>query len=94
MALSMLSRDFAKRHELANASLAAQMLSESFSKACDCGGAVCKLNGEEFECVSLVNDYAEYLDELNFTQESLGLNNISLEARLLILKLQKMVKAK
>lgn len=93
VALSMLSRDFAKRHELANASLAAQMLSESFSKACDCGSAVCKLNEEEFQCVELVNDYAEYLDELNFTQESLGLNNISLEARLLIFKLQKMVKA-
>jgi hypothetical protein len=91
---SMLSRDFAKRQELANAALAAQMLSDTYSKACDCGAPVCEANGDKFQCVELVNDYAEYLDELNFTQESLGLNNISLEARLLITKLKKLAGTK
>lgn len=91
--LAMLSRDFAKRHEPASAALAAQMLSESFTKMCQCGPQCDAGHGPEPEtdCVSLVNDFAEYLDEMNFTQESFGLNNISLEARLLILKLKKQV---
>jgi hypothetical protein len=90
--LSMLSRDFAKRGDLANAALTAQMLSESYTKVCSCGSPVCEASGEKLECVDLVNAYAEYLDELHFTQESLGLNNISLDARLLILRLAKAVK--
>ena len=90
--LSMLSRDFAKHGDLAKAALTAQMLSESYTKVCSCGSPVCEANGDKLECVDLVNDYAEYLDELHFTQESLGLNNISLEARLLILRLAKVVK--
>jgi hypothetical protein len=89
--LSMLSRDFAKRGDLANAALTAQMLSESYTKVCSCGSPVCEANGDKLECVDLVNDYAEYLDELHFSQESLGLNNISLEARLLLLHLKKAV---
>jgi hypothetical protein len=92
IALSMLSRDFAKRGDLANAALTAQMLSESYTKVCSCGSPVCEASGEKLECVDLVNAYAEYLDELQFTQESLGLNNISLEARLLVLRLAKAVK--
>lgn len=94
MAYSMLSRDFAKRQELANAALAAQMLSDTYAKVCSCGAPECDVNGEKLQCVNLINDYAEYLDELNFTQESLGLNNISLEARLLIPKLKKLAGAK
>ena len=93
-AFSMLSRDFAKRSDLANAALAAQMLSETYGKVCGCGGPLCEVNGNRFECVTLVNDYAEYLSELNFTQESLGLNNISLEARLLVVKLYNALNAK
>jgi hypothetical protein len=91
MALSMLSRDFAKHGDLANAALTAQMLSETYGKLCSCGSPVCENKGGKLECVDLVNDYAEYLDELHFSQESLGLNNISLEARLLILRLAKLV---
>jgi hypothetical protein len=90
--LSMLSRDFAKRGDLASAALTAQMLSESYTKVCSCGSPVCEAHGDKLECVDLVNDYAEYLDELHFTQESLGLNNISLEARLLILRLANALK--
>jgi hypothetical protein len=90
--LSMLSRDFAKRGDVANAALTAQMLSESYTKVCSCGSPECEANGDKLDCVDLVNAYAEYLDELHFTQESLGLNNISLEARLLILRLANAVK--
>jgi hypothetical protein len=89
--LSMLSRDFAKHGDLANAALTAQMLSESYTKVCSCGSPVCEANGDKLECVDLVSDYAGYLDELHFSQESLGLNNISLEARLLVLRLAKAV---
>ena len=67
------------------------MLNETFTKVCQCGPDcdAGKDRDPEIDCVSLVNDFAEYLDEMNFTQESFGLNNISLEARLLILKLKK-----
>ena len=96
MGLAMLSRDFAKRQEPASAALAAQMLNETFTNVCQCGPD-CDAGNDpdpEIDCVSLVNDFAEYLDEMNFTQESFGLNNISLEARLLILKLKKAITAK
>ena len=91
--LSMLSRDFARRGDMANAALTAQMLSDTYGKVCGCGSPVCEAGDDKLECVDLVNDYAEYLDELHFTQESLGLNNISLEARLLILRLAEALKA-
>ena len=65
------------------------MLSESFTKVCQCDAG--HPPDPEIDCVSLVNDFAEYLDEMNFRQESFGLNNISLEARLLILKLKKAI---
>jgi hypothetical protein len=85
--LAMLSRDFARRNELAKAGLASHMLSETFSKACQCGGAKCHLAGQDFDCLQNVQDFAEYLDEFKVSPESMGLHNISLEARLLILKL-------
>ena len=89
---SMLSRDFAQRQDFANAALAAQLLNETYGKACSCGGPVCEVHGDHLQCIDLIDDYAEYLDEFNFAQESLGLNNISLEARLLIAKLKQACK--
>ena len=89
--LAMLSRDFAKRQELASAAQAPQMLNETFTRVCQCEPD-CDAGSDpdpEIDCVSLINDFAEYLDEMNFTQESFGLKYISLEARLLILKLKK-----
>ena len=91
LALAMLSRDFARRDEPALASLAAQMLSETFTKACDCPTAICHHSGVDFECLELVQAFAEYLDEFKITQESMSLDNISLEARLLVLKLKSLL---
>jgi hypothetical protein len=35
-----------------------------------------------------VEDFAEYLDEFKISPESMGVDNISIEARLLILRLK------
>ena len=86
-ALAMISRDFARLNQPANAAFAAQLLSETFSKACDCDHATCDRSGEKFECLDLLNLFAEYLEEFKISAESMNLNNISLEARLLIFKL-------
>ena len=87
VAMAMISRDFARNGELGNAAFAAELLSETYGKACDCDRATCKHSGETFECLELVQSFAEYLDEFKITPESMNLTNISLEARLLILKL-------
>lgn len=86
-ALAMISRDFARRGEPANAALAARLLSETFSKVCDCPSATCKQGDVKFDCMQNVEDFAEYLDEFKISPESMNLQNISLEARLLVLKL-------
>jgi hypothetical protein len=86
-ALAMISRDFARINQPASAGFAAQLLSETFTKACDCESASCERNGEKFDCLDLIGLFAEYLDEFKISPESMNLNNISLEARLLILKL-------
>jgi hypothetical protein len=85
--LAMISRDFARVNEPANAAYAAQLLSETYSKACACEHAECSLSGEQFDCLGMVEDFAKYLDEFKITPESMNLDNISLQARLLILKL-------
>ena len=85
--MAMISRDFARLNELANAAFAAQLLSETFSKACDCEHVTCDRSGEKFDCLDLLNLFAEYLEEFKISAESMSLNNISLEARLLIFKL-------
>jgi hypothetical protein len=85
--MAMISRDFARINQPANAAFAAQLLSETFSKACDCEHATCVRSGERFECLDLLNLFAEYLEEFKISAESMSLNNISLEARLLIFKL-------
>ena len=85
--LAMISRDFARRGEMANASLGARMLSETFSQVCDCPSATCIHDKVKFDCMQNVEDFAEYLDEFKISPESMALENISLEARLLILKL-------
>jgi hypothetical protein len=85
--LAMISRDFARRGELAKAALAAQILSETYSKACDCPSATCQHGDEEFDCLQNVEDFAEYLDEFKISPEAMSLDNISLQARLLVLKL-------
>jgi hypothetical protein len=92
--LAMIAREFARRSDMTKAALAAQMLLESYTKACDCGGAHCKHNGEEFDCLGNVEDFAEYLDEFKVSAESVGLGNISLDARLLILKLKALLAAR
>lgn len=94
LALAMLSRDYARHNEPALASLAAQMLSETFTKACDCPTAICHHSGVDFECIELVQAFAEYLDEFKVTQESMSLDNISLEARMLVLKLKSLLNVK
>jgi len=86
-ALAMISRDFARLNQPANAAFAAQLLSETFSKACDCEHVTCDRSGEKFECVDLLNLFAEYLEEFKISAEAMSLNNISLEARMLIFKL-------
>jgi hypothetical protein len=86
-AMAMISRDFARLNQPANAAFAAQLLSETFSKACDCEHATCDRSGEKFDCLDLLNLFAEYLEEFKISAELMNLNNISLEARLLILKL-------
>lgn len=91
MGFSMLSRDFATRHEYASAALAAQLLLETYTKVCECGGAHCTVRTETFSCVELIGDYAEYLDEMHITQQSLGLKNLSLDARMLIYDLKKLL---
>lgn len=85
--MAMISRDFARLNELANAAFAAQLLSETFSKACDCEHVTCNRSGEKFDCLDLLNLFAEYLEEFKISAESMSLNNISLEARLLVFKL-------
>jgi len=85
--MAVISRDFARVNQLANAAFAAQLLSETFSKACDCEHITCSRSSEKFECLDLLNLFAEYLEEFKISAESMSLNNISLQARLLIFKL-------
>lgn len=91
--LAMISRDFARRNEPANAALAAQMLSETYAKACDCPSMTCKHGNEDFDCMQNVEDFAEYLNEFKVSPDSMSLDNISLQARLLILKLHALLTA-
>lgn len=86
-AMAVISRDFARMDQLSNAAFAAQLLSETFSKACECEQVTCYRANEKFDCLDLVNLFAEYLEEFKISAESMSLNNISLQARLLILKL-------
>lgn len=92
--LAMISRDFARRGEPANAALAAQLLSDNFSKVCDCPSATCTHGEQKFDCMQNVEDFAEYLDEFKISPESMNLQNISLEARLLVLKLHTLLTGK
>jgi hypothetical protein len=71
-ALAMIGRDFARRNELAMAGLAGHMLSETFSKACECGGAKCHVDHQEFDCLQNVEDFGEYLDEFKISPESIA----------------------
>jgi hypothetical protein len=86
-AMAMISRDFARLNQPANAAFAAQLLSETFNKACECEHVTCYRSTEKFDCVDLLNLFAEYLEEFKISAEAISLNNISLEARLLIFKL-------
>jgi hypothetical protein len=86
-AMAIISRDFARRNDLANAAFAAQLLSETYAKVCECPAATCKHGDEDFDCMQDVEDFAEYLDEFKIPAEAMSLDNISLQARLLVLKL-------
>ena len=97
-ALAMISRDFARRAELAKAGLAAQFLLETYNKACGCAAATCRYaasdkQSEVFDCMQNVEDFAEYLDEFKISSDALSLDNISLQARLLVLKLHSLLKS-
>ena len=91
--LAMISRDFARRGELANAGLAAQLLLETHNKVCACAAAKCRYASEDFDCMQNVEDFAEYLDEFKVGADALSLDNISLQARLLVLKLHALLKS-
>ncbi len=91
--LAMISRDFARRGDLANASLAAQLLLETYNKVCGCAAATCRYAAEDFDCMQNVEDFAEYLDEFKVSPDALSLDNISLQARLLVLKLHTLLKS-
>jgi len=92
--MAMISRDHARNSDPANAAFAAELLAETYAKACDCGNGRCRHSDETFDCLSMVNDFALYLDEFKITPESLALNNISLEVRLLMLKLYPLLNLK
>ncbi len=92
--LALISRDFARHGEWSSAGLAAQMLSETYAKACECGAMTCVHAREEYDCMQNVEDFAEYLDEFKIDSDALSLNNISLQARLLVLKLHALLEAK
>jgi hypothetical protein len=91
--LAMISRDFARRGELANAGLAAQLLLETYNKVCGCAAATCRYADEDFDCMQNVEDFAEYLDEFKISPDALSLDNISLLARLSVLKLHALLKS-
>ncbi len=91
--LAMISRDFARRGELANAGLAAQLLLETHNKVCACAAARCRYASEDFDCMQNVEDFAEYLDEFKVSADALSLDNISLQARMLVLKLHSLLKS-
>jgi hypothetical protein len=91
--LAMISRDFARRGELAKAGLAAQLLLETHNKVCACAAATCQYAGEKFDCMQNVQDFAEYLDEFKISADALSLDNISLQARMLVLKLHALLKS-
>jgi hypothetical protein len=93
VATAMISRDFARRNDLANAAFAAQLLSETFAKVCECPAATCKHGDEDFDCLQNVEDFAEYLEEFKIQAEAMSLDNISLQARLLVLKLHALLTA-
>ena len=86
-AMAMISRDFARLNQPANAAFAAQLLSETFTKACDCEQVTCRRSGERFDCLDLLNLFAQYLEEFKISAEAMSINNLSLEARLLVFKL-------
>lgn len=94
LALAMVSRDFARNGELASAGLAAQVLLENYNKVCDCPTSTCGKDEKKVDCVDDVQQFAEYLDEFKVAPESMSLNNISLESRLLILKLRTLLGVK
>jgi len=91
--LAMISRDFARRGDLAKAGLAAQLLLETHNKVCECAAATCRYAGEKFDCMQNVEDFAEYLDEFKISADALSLDNISLQARMLVLKLHALLKS-
>ena len=90
--LAMISRDFARRGELAKAGLAAQLLLETYNRVCGCAAETCRYAAEDFDCMQNVEDFAEYLDEFKISADALSLDNISLQARLLVLKLHALLK--
>ena len=91
--LAMISRDFARRGELAKAGLAAQLLLETYNRVCGCAAETCRYAAEDFDCMQNVEDFAEYLDEFKISADALSLDNISLQARLLVLKLHALLKS-
>jgi hypothetical protein len=92
--IAMISRDFARRGEMSRAGLTAQLLLETYNKVCDCQASVCESGKDKIACLEHVGEFADYLDEFKITPESMNLENISLDARLLVLQLKSLVGAK
>ncbi|WP_321476316.1 hypothetical protein [uncultured Paludibaculum sp.] len=86
---SMLARRLYDFGDRAKAAVAAQMLAESFEKFYNCETAACVAFEGDSSPGEVINDFAEYLRENKIQPEDLGLRHKSLEARLLILDLQR-----
>lgn len=91
VAQAMLTRDAVLRGDDTLASSGARLLSESFDFVCRCETSACdSLEGRE-ECASMIETFAEYLDEHQIAPETLRLYHPSLKARLLLLELKRLL---
>ncbi len=91
LVLSSLAKDFSGRGDSAMAISAARLLADAFVERCHCADAGCdSLNGRE-ECADMVGMFAQYLDENHIKPETLDLDNASLNARLAVIGLAKLL---
>ncbi len=86
---SMLTRRLFTYGDLEHAAAGARMLAETYQRRYDCESAACttiKLNDNPGEPIM---DFAEYLLDNGIRPADLGLHHISLDARVLVLDLEK-----
>lgn len=84
---SMLTRRLYEAGDRPGASLAAQMLEQTFVKMFDCESAACTSFKGEGSPGEMVRLFAEYLDENKIDPEELGLTHRSLRVRMLLIQL-------